>query len=153
MCYFSRAISNDGDDPYIDNIIDAIKRWDFDVIVCRGISGIAMSAIIGHIMQKPVWIVRKETDRVNAHSLAHVEYPDERYNISSRYIIIDDCVDDGDTVRAIINQINEHRDGKHDVVGLVLYQHFATGTAEEENVRDTVGRRYIPKRRVKMHLQ
>ena len=73
----------------------------FDAIACRGVSGLMIAAPVALLLDKPLIVVRKSIE--GSHSSFMVEgYLPRRL----RYIIIDDFVETGDTIRQIIEEIS-----------------------------------------------
>lgn len=79
-----------------------IKELDltFDAFACRGVSGLLMALPLSERMNKGLIIVRKITDN-NHGQLTEFSHPAETY------LILDDFVASGETVRAIYNSIPE----------------------------------------------
>jgi phosphoribosylpyrophosphate synthetase len=71
----------------------------FDFIVVRGTSGLLVGPEVASRLKKPLGVVRKKTDN------SHYCYGYEGTVIGSRYIIIDDFIASGDTVRAIVKEM------------------------------------------------
>jgi orotate phosphoribosyltransferase-like protein len=87
------------------------KDQKIDVIVCCGISGAAVAFPVSLETGIPVWVVRKVKE------MTHSPHDVDRHFFSSedemikcpdvlRYIIIDDIVDTGATIRWIIEKMN-----------------------------------------------
>jgi orotate phosphoribosyltransferase len=74
----------------------------FDTIVFRGISGAAFGFVAGVALQTKVVYVRKEGEKSHGYKLEC----NSNSPIKS-YIIVDDFVCSGDTIRAIVEQINK----------------------------------------------
>ncbi len=75
----------------------------FDTIACRGVSGLLIASAVATAMDKHIAVVRKPRQDEVAHSYYEVEGP-----IGCCYVIIDDLVFQGDTVREIKNQMTKH---------------------------------------------
>jgi len=75
----------------------------FDAIACRGMSGLLVSSPLGMMMEKPVIVVRKGTS--GTHSGSNVE---GYLPVHLKYIIVDDFVETGATIRTIIRRIGEY---------------------------------------------
>lgn len=71
----------------------------FDAIAFRGVSGSALAFVCAHALNVPMICVRKGG---NHHSILKVE---GSYS-SKKYVIIDDIIDTGKTIRAIVQSIN-----------------------------------------------
>ena len=73
----------------------ALKYHDFEAIAFRGMSGALISIPLALKMGKTMIMVRKEEDD------CHSDYPVEGDTQAKRYVIVDDFVASGDTVKAI----------------------------------------------------
>lgn len=91
----------------------------FDAIAVTGSSGLLIGPAVADKLDKDLILVRKDKD--NSHSCLSIEY-DGISQPNMRYIILDDIVASGDTIRAIHRKMNENFfDVKFDYVGLYLY--------------------------------
>jgi adenine/guanine phosphoribosyltransferase-like PRPP-binding protein len=81
-------------------VIKMIKARDlkFDTIACRGVSGLLIAPVVAMRLNKTLLVVRKGE---NTHSTHAVEGD---YG-AKRYLILDDFIDGGSTVRAIVEGI------------------------------------------------
>jgi hypothetical protein len=84
-----------------------------DFIACRGLSGTAVAFPLGFITGLPVVVVRKRNDY--HHSCAVVEG-----DPLGDYVIVDDCVETGTTVRTIVREIGDIAPAAQ-CLGLLLY--------------------------------
>lgn len=103
----ARLTGTNGDEPV-----------EFDAVAFRGLSGALIAPIIAWEMDKMVIAVRKRTceDDYYCHSARRVEG-----DIGARtYVIIDDCISSGATVRAIIADIKAAAPGAK-CVGVLQY--------------------------------
>jgi len=82
--------------------ITALKPYEerFDSIVCSGVSGLLVVPQISEILKKNMVVVRKKNDK---------RYSPFQYEgaIPKSYIIIDDLICSGNTVKHILNTIKE----------------------------------------------
>jgi orotate phosphoribosyltransferase len=78
-------------------------RKNFDAIACQGWSGALIAPILALRLNKPMIVVRKPGE--NPHST----YKVEGYLQSTRYVIVDDFVRTGNTVRRIMSEIYEEQ--------------------------------------------
>lgn len=92
-----------------------------DVVVCRGLSGIIVATVVGAIYKIPFAVVRKDTE--STHSSNSIEVHNESVAAYEDYIIVDDFIASGTTLREIENAIkNDNKWSiKGDCVGIVLY--------------------------------
>lgn len=86
---------------YLDLAIKALKQWDFDSIAFRGMSGAVSAPVIALTLHKNLILVRKKEEKT------HSIYPVEGYAASTRYVIVDDFISSGETVRAIRDSIRK----------------------------------------------
>ena len=95
----------------------------FDAIAVTGSSGLLIGPAVADKLDKELILVRKDKD--NSHSCLAIEH-DGISQLDVRYIILDDMVASGDTVRAIHRKISENGYGVNfDYVGLYLYNQNA----------------------------
>jgi len=112
-----------------DQLLKLKERLAFDSIVIRGMSGASIGFPVTMKTKIPLVVSRKHTE--NSHG-AMLESDGVHVN---RYIILDDFIDSGDTIRSIIESFNRRcnfiREGNISCVGIVLYQDSSdTGIAE-----------------------
>ena len=88
-----------------------LKTVKFDTIVFRGFSGAIVGPVVALRLRKPWALVRKPGD--SSHSDRYVEG-----DVSGDYVIIDDFVSTGDTVKHIISKCPDGR-----CVGVYFYDH------------------------------
>jgi adenine/guanine phosphoribosyltransferase-like PRPP-binding protein len=100
-------------------VIKMIKArgLEFDTIACRGVSGLLIAPIVAMRLNKSLLVVRKGED---THSPYHVE---GNYG-AKRYLILDDFIDNGGTVRDIINGIFD-ASRKARCVGFIAYKRLS----------------------------
>jgi len=96
----------------------------FDAIAVRGVSGMLVDVSISDRLDIPLIVVRKgET----THSSRYAEGIEHKRGL--RYIIVDDCIDGGATVKAIHNTVaSTHVEAK--CVGIYLYAQDLTWTSD-----------------------
>lgn len=97
------------------------NRVKYDTIAVSGVSGITMGSMVAFHLKKRLAIVRKKSDVT--HSWITVEHLSESRNKGKfhRYVIIDDLISSGDTVKNIAANIKKETNGKGECVGTVLY--------------------------------
>jgi orotate phosphoribosyltransferase len=91
------------------------KEGQFDCIAFTGMSGAVIAPVLAHILHKDLFIVRKDND--GSHSSASTEGPLS----ARRYVIVDDMISAGVTVRRIYKQV-QHLNRGHVCVGILLYE-------------------------------
>jgi orotate phosphoribosyltransferase len=95
--------------------IDKLKLKDFDSIAYSGMSGALIASIVSMELDKGLFCVRKESDK--NHSGRRIE---SGFKKSKKYIIIDDLIDSGDTIKYIVeNMTKEYPETR--CVGIYLY--------------------------------
>lgn len=99
------------------------KVFDFDGIVVRGMSGMLMGPILADKYNLKLMIARKECELTSGNS--HASYMLEGNTDFLKYVIVDDCVSMGGTVRGIIKDIQDRWDKEQSMTpryaGLFLY--------------------------------
>lgn len=90
----------------------------FDAIAVRGMSGVSIGAVLAHALNKHLILVRKGDGNLkDDHSQYRIEGP-LYWSPLQRYIILDDFVASGYTVRTIRHQIGMAAE----YVGAVMYR-------------------------------
>jgi hypothetical protein len=133
--YFSDALIPKNRKKMVKLIVKFLKGVDFDTIVCTGVSGLVIAPIIAHLMGKCIFVIRKEGE--GCHSSAGYSGI-----MGSRFIILDDLVDSGQTLRRINTHLIDHDHANRDTppvfVGTVMYQHeFTSNPVWYEDACDT----------------
>jgi adenine/guanine phosphoribosyltransferase-like PRPP-binding protein len=82
-------------DAKVRQTIEFLQRHEFDALAVRGLSGLIIAPIVADRMNKTLLIVRKPKDTNHSYRKVEGDYG------AKRYIILDDLVSSGDTVRAI----------------------------------------------------
>ena len=83
------------------------KKISFEFVAVTGVSGLVVGSIVAHKLKKRLIVVRKKNDSSNA--TCEVEgIPSGHNQTKKRYIIIDDLISSGGTIRRIISQIKNH---------------------------------------------
>ena len=91
------------------------KRVNFDAIAFRGMSGAILAPILADRLNVKLLVVRKEEEKT--HSDFYVEGSDT----PEKYVIVDDFVSSGDTIRITVRDIADNFP-QAKFVGLYLYQ-------------------------------
>jgi adenine/guanine phosphoribosyltransferase-like PRPP-binding protein len=91
-------------------------RAHFDTIAMRGISGCIPGSILAYKLNKSIAIIRKPKSVESTHS----RYETEGNRDCRTYLIVDDLVDTGQTIRDIILKMLHLTDGKARLYGLYL---------------------------------
>jgi hypoxanthine phosphoribosyltransferase len=84
------------------NAVDVLRdfREDFDTIAISGLSGLLYGAPLAYLLNKPLMVVRKKQD-VTTHGAKRLE---GNYGLR-RYLVVDDTICTGDTLRYIVENI------------------------------------------------
>jgi adenine/guanine phosphoribosyltransferase-like PRPP-binding protein len=83
----------------VDEVAAVLQQYDFDAIAFRGMSGALLAPPLALKLDKSLLMVRKED--VNSHS----GYPVEGDLAAMRYVIVDDVVDSGLTLKKIVQRV------------------------------------------------
>ena len=86
----------------VNKIAKLLKRYDFDGIAFRGMSGALVAPLLAFVCKKSLLMVRKP----KTEEMSHADYPVEGDANVKRYIIIDDFMSSGNTCRTIVKQVN-----------------------------------------------
>jgi adenine/guanine phosphoribosyltransferase-like PRPP-binding protein len=86
----------------------------FEVIACRGVSGLMFATLLAYRMKKGLAIVRKPSE--STHSCMAVEGCIPTYN--DKWLIVDDFISTGNTVTQILNMM-----GRHNLIGAYFYKY------------------------------
>lgn len=88
-------------------------KGEFDAIAVRGVSGSTVGAAAAFVLGKPLVVVRKPEQ---SHSRNYVE----GLKRVGGYVIVDDFIDTGATVRKVVEEMGRHRPGSS-CRGVALY--------------------------------
>ncbi len=94
----------------IKRTIKKLSAIDFDTIVYSGHSGSLVSVPVAISMGKELTLIRKAYDR--SHSVSMIEGV-----CPKKFVIVDDCIQTGDTIRRILKKVDKLSVGKR-------YPHF-----------------------------
>ncbi len=87
-------------------------RSEFDFIACSGMSGVVVAAPVSLALHKPVVIVRKPEDQ-NLHHRGSDVISDKQAR--GAYVIVDDFISSGRTLKFIWETLDKLKDSKFDV--------------------------------------
>lgn len=98
--YFSAHILERPDET-IARAKKALKGVDFDTFVCIGLSGGTAGALLGHALNKNVFVLRKDDDNET--------HDGRRYfgQMGERWVFLDDLIDSGKTYNHVMERIEE----------------------------------------------
>lgn len=101
----------------------------FDAIAFTGLSGVLIGPFLAEKLKKEIIICRKKGD--SSHCDMRIERNEGEIN---KYIIVDDLIDVGDTVRRIVGEIKSDSEKSYDekisCVGVFLYKDFRQSPIE-----------------------
>lgn len=86
-------------DLVVERTIEVLSGYDFDAIAFQGLSGALVAPIVAMKMKKSILAVRKPDER--RHSIRDVEGD----YATRRYVILDDFVSSGTTLRRILQSV------------------------------------------------
>lgn len=133
--YLHAAMEVQGHVSAVCDTEDALKKLGldkFDAIAFRGVSGALVAPVVGYLLKKPLIAVRKTTE--GCHSNLRTE---TAINGPIRYVVVDDLVCTGDTLRAIDDDVQRHNPGSQMIL-CITYVHNDTSN------RKDVGKWSIP---------
>lgn len=93
--------------------VKALRPMKFDSIAVRGVSGLTFGSALAAYLNKKIAVVRKGETR-------HSEYMVESVGTVGTYVIVDDLIDLGGTVNAIVDAIRDTEPGA-ECCAIVLY--------------------------------
>jgi adenine/guanine phosphoribosyltransferase-like PRPP-binding protein len=99
---------------------ESFETFDFDTIVCTGISGVVFAPALAKKMGRKIAIVRKARDGTHSSNKVEADCFDDEFG---NYIIVDDLISSGNTVKRITKAITKHTRGKGRCVGVYLYSY------------------------------
>lgn len=99
----------------ISKVVNNLKRLKSEyAIACCGMSGMLIAPEVAGRLNKPLWIVRKKEN-------SHAYYKVEGKRLQVNYIIIDDQIASGNTIRYIIKNINHSMKCAKKLKKIILY--------------------------------
>lgn len=113
--YFPEAVDPKQRAAAVEYCCDRLRDIPFDSIVVTGYSGAAFGSVVAHALGKALVIVRKPTETAN-HSGHAIEG-----NPGQRFVIIDDFISSGATVRRILDTMADHCRTHAECVGFCGY--------------------------------
>jgi adenine/guanine phosphoribosyltransferase-like PRPP-binding protein len=101
--YFNKFLNPKTLKEFVKQSALVLKRYDFQGIAFRGVSGALSGPPLAFKMNKTVIVVRKPKHEETNHS----SMPVEGDRAVKRYVIVDDFISSGATVREIVQRISE----------------------------------------------
>jgi len=107
--YFEASLNPELRRNAVGKAMAVLSLFKFDSIVVTGHSGVSFGGALAYAMDKKLVIVRKdiELNRDVSHAERKVETDSSPYYQYHKYIIVDDFVDGGYTLRRILEAISE----------------------------------------------
>lgn len=111
--------------PTVKTTVTAIRRLKkllgFEQIVCTGISGQSIAWPVGYVTEIPVAVVRRKGEK------GHHGYSVENFTRNQKYIILDDFISSGDTVKHVLKTLGEEYNDPIKCVGVYCYSSTGVG--------------------------
>ena len=126
--YFDKAINYRAE--VVKRAMRILRRHeaDYDVITCRGYSGMVIAPILAYELGKPIFFVRKSGE----HSHARREFAGE---LGGRYCLVDDFIGTGLTLERVVQALGDaHKDHRLPppiLAGIYLYDPMKDRRYEE----------------------
>jgi len=110
-------------------VVDEImkSKLEFDVITCRGVSGLLIAPTVAMVLNKPLVVIRSEI-------VSNIHYRKvEGYTGIRKYIIVDDLVETGRTVDVIKKEVIAFSGNKKaKLVGIFCYNQSVCWCASDK---------------------
>ena len=116
--YMSAALRRKEIDESVEKCVTVLEKKRFDTIAFRGLSGMLIGPIVAHWLGKEVIVIRKNSDNHSNHTV-------EGHLAAKKYVVLDDFIQTGETVREIINRVKEFS-SVAEVAGGVFYSQYDT---------------------------
>lgn len=97
--WLDNAIMPERRERTVDAAIDALSKVDFDTIAVSGVSGLLLGPILAYKLGKNLAVVRKTDDSTHSYCTIEGQW-------GSKYVIIDDFIASGATVRYIRDKLD-----------------------------------------------
>lgn len=137
--YFKKYLNPPDRSEAIQLAVEHLKGIPFEAIAVTGYSGSTFGSVVAHILHKPIILVRKEKELQNwtSHCSDRVTFGGDL--VPASYVLIDDFVCSGNTLRVTVKAIKEAAPGTQ-CVGFYTYDwkgdnlHLARHACMCENV-------------------
>jgi len=115
--YLECIFDHDNLQVKLDEAIATLEKKEFDIIACRGVSGLLFASILAYKMHKGLVVIRKPEH--SSHSYLKVEgiVPSR----GDKWLIVDDFMSSGRTVAEIISRLGRHN--TPGLIGAYMYKH------------------------------
>ena len=106
------------------------RTAEFDSIAVQGVSGCIIGAPVALALDKPLVVVRKDSDMIRpCHHISTVENAE---NAGQRILFLDDYVGEGKTLRDVTRKLWQHTRGSLAARYEFLYRDYLTGRRTAE---------------------
>lgn len=113
----------------VDRTVEGLKDVTFDTIVFRGFSGAVVGSVVAYRLGRDWALVRKEGE--STHSDRKIEG-----TVGARYVIVDDFISSGDTVKKTIAAVDAQYDAK--CVGVYCYDKMWLNGCTNHETRERI---------------
>jgi adenine/guanine phosphoribosyltransferase-like PRPP-binding protein len=101
------------------------RAAEFDSIAVQGISGAIIGAPVALALDKPLVVVRKDSDMIRP--CYHISTVENARNAGRRILFLDDYVGEGKTLRDVTRKLADHTAGWLAARYECLYRQYSTG--------------------------
>jgi adenine/guanine phosphoribosyltransferase-like PRPP-binding protein len=101
--YLYRALEAKCRREVVEDTCAVLRKHTFDAIAVSGFSGTTVGSAVAHCLDKALIIVRKGRDYEQSHAS---DYPVEGMR-GGRYVVVDDFISGGETMRRILREITK----------------------------------------------
>jgi adenine/guanine phosphoribosyltransferase-like PRPP-binding protein len=100
-----------------ENVIETVAKFanGFEAIAFRGVSGSLVAPAVAMALGKNLIVVRKSIKD------SHADYLVEGHTKAQKYIIIDDIISSGKTIKAIRNNIKTKLNKESECIAIILF--------------------------------
>lgn len=128
--YCQEYMDRPSSDQHIDRACNILKsKFQLDAIAVSGMSGVVIGSVVAHKLGINLIVIRKRNER--CHSVNKVEYVGRVKYYECRYVILDDFMSSGETVKYMCEILQDH--GFSAPVGLYMYN---TANGNNSNIID-----------------
>lgn len=117
--YLGKALNPVTMRTFVRKAVPVLKKYDFEAFAFRGISGALIAPVLAYKMGKSLIAVRKPKDEESHHSWMKVEGD---MNVK-RYIIADDFISTGMTVKSIVRAVRDFAENAR-CIGAIEFNQF-----------------------------
>lgn len=116
--YLGNALRQGDIKQAVETCVETLAGKRFDTIAFRGMSGALIAPIVAHTLGKEIILIRKKTeDYTNSNEKV------EGHLAAKEYVILDDFICSGDTVREIMRRVKRFAP-QAELVGGAFYTHY-----------------------------